>query len=175
MESFLELALKRRSVRKYTDQKIDRSVLDTMLQTALAAPCSKHLNEWEFVVLTDKEALTQCANCRTYGSQMLAGAAAGIVVCLDAQKTDTWQCDGAIAAEHLLLAAADLGLGACWMQVYGREGAEDLVRQVCQLPQTLTPLCIVSIGYPAEEKKPINPEKLQYNKIHYGKFESENK
>lgn len=171
MNNCLNIILHRRSVRRYQDKPIEQEKLEQILQAALASPSSKHLNPWEFVVVTDRSILSQMASCRTYGSQMLKEATAGIVICVDASKTDTWQCDGAIAAENMLLTASDLSLGACWVQVYNRDGAEDLVRQLCHIPQNLNVLCIISLGYPNEDKKPINPEHLQYDKIHYGQYE----
>ncbi len=170
MNNCLDIILHRRSIRRYQDRPIEKEKIETLLQAALASPSSKHLNPWEFVVVDNKDMLCRMAACRTYGSQMLKEAAAGIVICMDASQTDTWQCDGAIAAENILLCAADMGLGACWVQVYNREGAEELVRSVCKIPEQLHVLCIISLGYPNEEKRPINPEHLQYDKIHYGQY-----
>lgn len=179
MNSFLELALKRRSIRKYLDRPVEQQKIKIILQAALASPSSKHLNPWEFVVVTDRNILTQMSTCRTYGSSMLNGSPLGIVVCMDAQATDTWQCDGAIAALNMLLCAEDLGLGGCWVHVNDRENqtqngiaisADEHIRQLLGIPDNLKVLCVVSIGYKAEEKKSINTEKLQYEKIHYDKY-----
>lgn len=170
MESFLHLAQRRRSIRQYEDRAVEKEKIDTILQAALLSPASKRSNPWEFVVVTDREILRQMAGCRTYGSQMLEQTQVGIVVAIDSAKTDTWQCDGAIAAEHMLLAAEDLGLGGCWVQVYQREGAEELVKQLAHIPDSLNVLCIVSIGYKNEERKMRELDKLQYEKIHYGNF-----
>ena len=177
MDSFLELARVRRSYRKYTAQPIEQEKIEHILQAGLMAPASKRSNPWEFVVVTDHEVLSQMACCRTYGSQMLTEAAAGIVICVDASLTDTWQCEGAIAADHMLLEAADLGLGACWVQIYGRyadeEGtisAEQQVRNLTGIPEDKNVLCIISLGYKNEERKPREIDKLQYEKVHYGKY-----
>ena len=177
MTSYLDLALRRRSIRKYEDKAVEKEKIETILQAALASPSSKHLNPWEFVVVTDKEILKKMSSCRTYGSSMLANSPLGIAVCVDSNMTDTWQCDGAIAALNMLLCAEDLGLGGCWVQVNGRTlsddettTADEYIRGLVGIPENLKVLCIVSIGYKAEEKKPINREKLQYEKIHYGKY-----
>ncbi len=170
MSDCLNIILHRRSVRRYEERSIEQEKIDQLLQAALASPSSKHLNPWEFVVVDDKDILSRMSACRTYGSQMLKDAALGIVVCVDPSQTDTWQCDGAIAAEHILLCASNIGLGACWVQVYNRDGAESLVRELCHIPESLNVLCIISVGYPNEDKKPINPEHLQYDKIHYGQY-----
>lgn len=166
MDNFLSLCTKRRSIRKYTSQPITKEQLDTILQCALMSPSGKRINPWQFYVLTKEEQLRPLAQCRTYGSGMFTTAMAGIVVAVDASLTDTWAFDAAIAAEHILLAAADLGLGACWCQIYGREGAEDLVKQVADIPENLTVVCVISLGYKDEERKDYDLTKLSYEKIH---------
>ena len=136
MESFLELCRNRRSYRKYTSQPVEREKLDYIVQCALMAPAGKRLNPWHFTVVTDESVIRQFAGCRTYGTGMFQTATAAIVVSLDTSVCDTWQADGAIAAAHILLAAADLGLGACWCQVYQREGAEELVKKALSESRT---------------------------------------
>ncbi len=202
METFRDLALRRRSYRKYQDRPVEREKIEQILEIALASPSGKRINPWEFIVVEDREILRQMSACRTYGSQMLDGAPLGIIIALDTAKADTWQCDGAIAALDILLASEDLDLGACWMQVYGRkapaapsnsplgensehgqvspqggteggldtEPAENMIKHLTGIPENLTVLCVIAIGYKGEEKKPINPEKLQYEKIHWGKW-----
>ena len=159
--------------------------MDYIVQCALMAPAGKRLNPWHFTVVTDEAVIRQFAGCRTYGSGMFQTATAAIVVSLDTSLCDTWQADGAIAAAHILLAAADLGLGACWCQVYQREGAEELVKKALSEPRTKnqepgtesqeqglalegkTILCIISLGYKDEERKPYDLSKLQYEKVDF--------
>lgn len=183
MNSFLELCQNRRSYRKYTAQPVEREKLDYIVQCALMAPAGKRLNPWHFTVVTDESVIRQFAGCRTYGSGMFQTATAAIVVSLDTSVCDTWQADGAIAAAHILLAAADLGLGACWCQVYQREGAEELVKKALSAPRAKnqeqetenhaqaldgkTILCIISLGYKDEERKPYDLSKLQYEKVDF--------
>ncbi len=175
METFKDLALRRRSIRKYTEQPIEREKIEEIMTIALASPSGKHINPWEFVIVEEHDILSQMSACRTYGSQMLATAPLGIIICADTSLTDVWMCDASIVASNILLAAEDLGLGACWMQVYRRttpdeQPAEDMIKQLTNIPEHLTVLCVIAIGYKGEEKKPINPEKLQYDKIHWGKY-----
>ena len=166
MNTFEELCQQRRSIRQYTAQPVEQSKIDYLLRCALMAPSSKRTNPWEFYVLTDEAQLRPLAACRTYGSGMFATAMAAVVVAVDASLTDTWMADGAIAAEHILLSAEEQGLGACWCQVYQREGAEQLVREVAHIPDNLTILCVISLGYKNEERRPYDPAKLLYQKVH---------
>ena len=170
MQDFRTLCQKRRSIRTYSNQPVEREKIDYILQCALMSPSGKRLNPWEFVVVTDETVLRQLAGCKTYGSQMFNTAMAGIVVALDASLTDTWQADGAIAAEHILLAAAEQGLGACWCHVYGRDESEALIRKLTNIPDTLNVLCVISIGYKNEERKDYDLAKLLYGKVHNERY-----
>ena len=165
MDSFEELCRSRRSIRQYKAQPVEQEKIDYMLRCALMSPSSKRTNPWEFVVVRDEAKLRAMEGCRTYGSGMFKTAMAAIVVALDTTLSDTWMADGAIAAEHLLLAAEEQGLGACWCQVYQREGAEELIKSLCSIPADRTVLCVISIGYKDEERKPYDPAKLLYDKI----------
>lgn len=170
MDSFIELCRHRRSIRTYSHQPVEQDKIDYMLRCALMAPSSKRTNPWEFIVVRDEQKLRAMAGCRTYGSQMFLTAPAAIVVAVDTSLSDTWMADGAIAAEHLLLAAEEQGLGACWCQVYQREGAEELVKSLCGIPENRTVLCVISLGYKDEERKDYDLDKLPYSKIHNEKY-----
>lgn len=174
MQDFKSLCQARRSTRKYTDQPIEQDKIDYMLTCALMSPSGKRVNPWEFYVTTDTAKIRPLSVCRTYGSGMFQTAMAAIAVTVDTSLTDVWQFDAAIAAQNLLLAAEDCGLGACWCQVYGRfspkedqeEPAEDLVKREFGIGENLTVVCVISLGYKNEERKPFDFEKLPYQKIH---------
>ena len=170
MGNFLELCQRRRSIRKYTNQPVEREKLDYMLRCALMAPSGKRLNPWEFVVITDTATIRAMAPCKEYGAGMLETAMAAIVVAVDEQKSTTALFDGAIAAEHLLLAAEEQGLGACWCHIVGRENAEKMVKQLAGVPENLTVICVVTVGYKDEERKNYDLDKLLYDKIHYNRY-----
>ena len=187
MEDFRSLCQHRRSIRTYQDREVEPEKIHYMLQCALMAPSSKRTNPWEFVVVRDQQTLRRMEACRTYGSGMFRTAQAAIVVALDPELTDTWQADGAIAAEHLLLAAEEQGLGACWCQVLNRPAApqrektadaprektaEDLIRELCAIPETLRVLCVISLGYKDEERQLYDLDKLKYEKVHQERIEN---
>ena len=83
--------------------------------------------------------------------------------------------DASIAAIIMQLEAHDLGLGSCWIQVYGRKtdedsSSEEYIRNLLSVPENYAVLCIVSIGYPDEERRPFDENKLSTDKIHNDKF-----
>lgn len=175
MDSFYNLVKHRRSIRKYADRPVEREKLDQMLRTALMSPASKRANGWEFIVVDDRAQLARMAECREFGSKLIAGAPAAIVVAYDPQKSDVWFEDASIAALLLQLAAEDLGLGSCWVQVYNRQHnetttAEAYIRALLNIPDTLHVLNIVTVGYKDEERKPYDETKLAYDKIHWNRY-----
>lgn len=167
MNTFEQLCQQRRSIRKYTDRPVEQEKIDYLLRCALMSPSAKRTCPWEFVVSRDAAKLRPLENCRTYGSGMFKTAQAAIIIVLDPTlSNNTWMADGAIAAEHILLAAAEQGLGACWCHVHEREGAPELVRQLFDIPEDKEILCAIALGDPDEERSPYDPERLHYEKIH---------
>ena len=174
MDSFEQLCQRRRSIRKYTAQPIEQEKIDYMLRCALMAPAGKRLNPWEFVVVRNETTIRAMAPCKEYGAGMLETAMAAIVVAVDTHKSTTALFDGAIVAEHLLLAAEDQGLGACWCHIEGRDEAESLIKKLTGVPENLTIICVITLGYKDEERRNFDLDKLQYEKIHNETYSSNN-
>jgi nitroreductase len=101
---------------------------------------------------------------------MFETAMGAIVIAVDSAIADTWQCDGAIPAEHLLLAAEEQGLGACWCHIYGRAESEAMVRDLTGIPEKYNVLCVIALGYKDEQRKDYDLAKLLYAKIHNEQF-----
>lgn len=175
MNSFIELLKNRRSIRKYADSKIDAETLQQIITAALMSPAGKRLNPWEFIIIQERSTLQKLSEARPAGSQLLANAPLAIVVIADKERSDTWQEDASIAAHNIQLAASDLGLGACWVQILRREHneqetAEAYVKKLLNIPTNYAVQCIMSIGHKNEERKPYDLEKLDYSKIHHEQY-----
>ncbi len=174
--SFYELIKNRRSVRKFQEQSVESWKTEQITRAALMSPASKRSNPWEFIAIEDKSTLLKLSECRTGSSKLIAGAPLAIVVIADTSKSNVWFEDASIAASFIQLQAEDLGLGSCWVQVYLRDkdenmSAENYIRQLLNIPENFAVLCVLAIGYKAEEKAPHDEEKLQYEKIHFEKFQ----
>lgn len=171
MISFIELLRTRRSCRQFKDQPIEQEKIDMMMRCALMSPAGKRANEWDFYVVTDKEKLKALSTAKANGSTLLAGAPMAIVITVDSNKADTFVEDGSIAAIILQLAAADAGLGSCWVQMRMRKDAdgndaETKVKETLNLPEYVSVLCAVAVGYKDDDRKPYDFEKLPYEKWH---------
>jgi len=171
MTSFFELLKTRRSIRKYLPKAVEEDKINLITGAALMSPASKRSNPWEFIVVEDKQMLIKLSESRSKSSQMLADSPLGIVIIADSTKSDVWLEDASIAAIIMQLQAQDLELGSCWIQIYDREKnaqttAEEYIRTLFQLPEQYRVLCILSVGYPNEDRKPFDIEKLDTTKIH---------
>lgn len=156
---FLEVIEKRHSVRKFTDAPVDEQILDSIVNLARTAPSSRNSKSSEFMIITEKDTLEAISQMRDYGSALLKGAAAAIVILGDESKTDLWVDNCAISATFVQLAATAMDLGSCWVHINGRphikdnpDGgtAEDYLRKLLGIKDGLRPYCAVAIGYPQE-------------------------
>jgi nitroreductase len=175
MNNFLDLVIHRRSYRKYTDQPLSPDDVKTILETALMSPAGKRRNPWNFIVVEDRETLEALSVAKDGGACPIAGASIAIALVANPEESDTWVEDLSIAATLIQLQCADLGLGSCWIHMRGRFDAngipaEDNVRRILGVPSEYEVLAVISIGHPDEERKPYDTEKLQWEKVHVGKF-----
>jgi len=152
----VNLLLERRSIRRYQLQPVQDDKVEALLQAAMAAPSAVARDPWRFIVLRDATLRSQVAAGLPNG-KFLARAPLGIVVCGDPSAAHDQQesyllQDCSAAIENILLAAHLLGLGACWLGVHPRAQRMALVRQVLGIPESILPVAVIAIGYPAETK-----------------------
>ncbi len=154
---FLEVIEKRHSVRKYSDKPVERELLDAIVKVAQTAPSSRNCKSSAFMIVEDRDTLEALAAMRDYGSGLIAGAQAAIVVLGDDAKTDLWVDNCAISATFVQLAVTAMDLASCWVHCNGRprvktepDGAKapDYVSELLGLKPGLHPYCVIAIGYP---------------------------
>jgi nitroreductase len=165
-----ETILTRRSIRKYKKQTISDELVQKLLHAAFSAPSAGNQQPWHFVILDDRKMLNVIHTFHP-SAKMLIDADKAIIVCGDLHLEKFkgyWMIDCAAATENILLAAHSLGLGACWLGLYPRDGRVAGMRKLLQLPTHIIPLAIVALGYPAE----IKPKEDRYNplRIHRNKW-----
>ncbi len=173
MNPTLETIFRRRSIRKYTGQPVESEKLELLLKAGMAAPSAMNCKPWEFVVVTDPEKLKQFRTRLIFGDR---NAPAAIVVCGNPGLSTNpaarlfWVQDCSAAVENILIAAVGLGLGTVWVGIHPVSNFVKTVRAIVSIPRKVTPLCIIYVGYPADEK----PARTQYDasRVHqetYGK------
>jgi nitroreductase len=158
VEEKLACIFGRRSIRVYSPEAVSEQAVQKLLEAAMAAPSAVAKDPWRFVVIRNRQALSDIAAALPNG-QMLPGAALGIVVCGDLGVAHDQQLsyllqDCSAAIENLLLCAHILGLGACWLGVHPREQRVNALKQMLSLPASVIPIACIAIGHPAEAKEP---------------------
>ncbi len=160
-----ENIMNRKSVRNYTPQPVKKELLDTLVRAGMAAPTSRDIRPWEFIIITDNEILQSLGEKLPF-AKMLKETKQAIVVCGDSIKSDAWVQDCSAATENILLAAESLGLGAVWTAAFPYPDRIKAVSETLKLPANIIPLCVIPLGYPAGKNTPknkYNPSVIHYN------------
>ena len=146
-----------RTIRKFTDEPLEPEHLDRILNAGRRAGSSKNTQQWDFVVCTDRAHLVELAEVGPYAAH-LAGAAAAVALVVpdpathDAPYSIMW--DLGRAAQNMVLAAWELGIGSVPATVY----RQDLARELLGYPNDRWCEFLLSFGYA------INPEALTWPK-----------
>ena len=149
---FLELTKKRYSVRAYKPDPIEDDKLQKVLEAARLAPTARNLQPFQFIVIHTKGKETELR--RIYSDSWFVQAP--IVICACGIPSQSWvrsdgknycEVDATIAMDHLILAAADLGLGTCWIGAFNPDAA----REVLSLPDDVEPIAFTPLGYPNDQ------------------------
>lgn len=163
---FLELVKKRYSVRSYEEREIEKEKMDYVMECVRLAPSAVNFQPWHFYVVTQKEQLEKLMG--TYKREWIQTAPCIIVACVNhdeawhrrADNKDHSDVDISIAVEHLCLAAAEQGLGTCWVCNFDAKACSELMN----LPANIEPVALIPIGYTSEfespEKKRKNMEEI---------------
>lgn len=156
----IECIMTRKSVRQFLPKEVSNDTIEIILKAGMAAPTAVNKQPWKFVVLKDKDLLKilsdSMPNTRT------ATATMAIVVCGDMSKAlegnarEFWVQDCSAATENILLAAHSLNLGAVWTGLYPNIERANFVARLLELENKYIPLCVIPVGYPAENPNPKN-------------------
>jgi len=163
---FSELVHKRYSARAYKPDPIEDAKLAAILEAARLAPTAANRQAFRVIVVPTKgreEGLR-----RIYGRDWFVQAPLVIAVCaVPAEawvRRDGWsaaETDATIVMTHIILAAADLGLGTCWIANFDLAAAQD----VLGLPKGVVPIAFTPLGYPADSPPPKKRKSLADLKI----------
>ena len=166
----IDVILSRRSIRRYTDERVGDADMIRLLEAGMAAPSSRNLKPWHFVTVTSRETLDRLAEAHPHG-KMLFEATAAIAVCGQIDiSPDYWVQDCSAATENILVAAAALGLGSCWLGMHPREERIEAIGAILGIPEKTGILSLIAIGHPAEDKK----ARTQYDesRVHRGGWQA---
>lgn len=152
--SFISIAKKRYSCRSYSSQPVPNETIEQVLEAARIAPSAVNAQPLRLIVLTDVSLREEVSNC--YSRPWLKTAPVIIVACGDhsvswrrADGKDHCDIDVAIAVDHITLAAADLGLGTCWICKFDAMKCSEILK----LPAHVSPIALIPLGYPADSNE----------------------
>ena len=152
--NFLELVKNRYSCRAYKALEVEKEKLDYIMECVRLAPSACNKQPWKFRVISseeDRKKLCQCYNREWF-------ATAPVCIIASVLHDEEWvRADGkhhgdidiAIAVEHLCLAAAEQGLGTCWVCNFDAE----LCKSLFGLGENVEAAVLIPLGYPADEPK----------------------
>jgi nitroreductase len=146
-----------RVVRQFTDEPIARPDLDRILNAGRRAGSSKNQQRWAFIVVREREHLREMASVGRYAGH-LAGAAAGVALvrpAVDGSRLNSVMWDLGRAAQNMVLAAWELGIGSVPATVYDHA----LASRLLGLPDDQRCDFLLSFGHPADREKLTAPNK----------------
>ena len=159
---FKELIRSRYSVRKYHENKVNRTLLKEVVNAGRLAPSAANRQPWKFVVVDEDEVLEKV---KTAYSRDWFEKIPGVII-IYGNHEESWKrsyddkdhcdIDIAIAIDHMTLMATELGLGTCWVCHFN----PDVINEIIKNEYGLEPVALLTIGYPQEIKA---PEKVRKN------------
>ncbi|MDR2476111.1 MAG: nitroreductase family protein [Bacteroidales bacterium] len=174
--TFLELVKLRQSNRAYQDKPVEREKIEQCLEAARLSPSSNNTQGWTFIVINDTELKNRVAKAafRLWGAFVNQ---APVIIALVAEKPllitrfgvtvkkiDFTLLDMGIAATHICLQAAEIGLGSCMVESFD----EKTVKSLLNVPDSRRIALLITLGYPAdkqrEKKRKTFDEVVRWNK-----------
>ena len=152
---FSELINTRYSVRAYTPDAVEEDKLQRLLEAARLAPTAANRQPFQLIVIHTAGREEELK--RIYRKDWFVQAPLVIGIC--GIPAEAWvrrdgksymDVDVAIVMDHLILAAADLGLGTCWVGAFDSAAA----REILALPDDVEPIAFTPLGYPADQPRP---------------------
>ena len=168
----MEAIFKRRSIRKYTDDKVEQEKIEKLLRAAMQAPSAGNQQPWEFIVLQDKEKLVKLSQMSQY-SKLIADAPLAFILLGNEDRMrypENWEQDMGAATQNLLLEAVELNLGAVWMSAAPLNDRMNYIKDMFNLEDKLKPYCVVTVGYAAKGQENKFIDRYDESRVHYDNY-----
>jgi nitroreductase len=166
--NFMELLNTRYSVRAYKPDPVPEAALQQVLEAARLAPTACNRQPFQMIVIRTENRREELR--RIYHREWFVQPPLIIGICTFPDRAWVRASDGksyadvdaAIAMDHLILAAAEIGLGTCWIAAFDPQAA----REVLHLPDDMEPVAFTPLGYPAD-RPPARQRKSLAELIRY--------
>lgn len=160
----------RKSVRNFSDKKVEKKTLNNILEMARLAPSFFNCQDWRFVVVEDIQTKRKLVKDATTPS-FIAKSPIVIVGCgkpnesVTSSDNSSYLIDTTIALNYLTLAAVHFGLGSCWINIFD----EKKIKEILDIPEKIRVVALISLGYPKDislsekKRKPLG-QLIKYEK-----------
>lgn len=171
-----EAITKRRTIRKFKQQPVERVTLEKLINAARVAPQSANLQPMKYIIVSKKELLEPVFNTCSWAAYIRPAGnpqegekpvAYIVVLCDTSIRNAGWQVDAGAAVENILLTAVEEGIGTCWLGAIDREQ----IKKLLNIPEKYIVDSMIALGYPAES--PVAEEEngsIKYYKDENGNF-----
>ena len=148
---FIDLAEERYSLRKFSDMQIEKEKLDLVLKAGQLAPTACNYQPQRILIIDNEDALAKLKRCTPYHFN----APLALLICYDKLVSwkrsfdgkDSGDIDSSIVTTHMMLQAAELGLGTTWVGHFD----PNLIIKEFGLPENIVPVALLPLGYPAKD------------------------
>lgn len=169
MRTELKLLFARRSVRAFEDRDVPQDMVSDLLAAGMSAPSACAKDPWRIVIVRKPSVRAGLAAALPNG-RFLEQAPVGLIVCGELSAAHDGQLsyllqDCSACIENMLLAAAAVGLGACWLGVHPREERIHALRAMLKLPEGILPVAAIALGWPTRVPEPRN--RYDETKVHH--------
>jgi nitroreductase len=159
---FSKLIRERYSARAYLDKPVEEEKLNRVLEAAVLAPTAANRQAFRLIVMSTASRKDQLK--KIYSKDWFTQAP--YIICVCSIRSESWtrkdgknygEVDAAIVMDHLILAAANEGLGTCWVGAFDPQAA----REILNLPDDAEPVGFTPLGYAADKPGPKKRKRLE--------------
>ena len=152
----IECIKTRRSIRKYKQKPIPQNIIDEIIECGQMAPSAHNTQPWAFVVVKDKGKLEKLSQTHQWAPFVKDAQICIVLCCTKNQEVNksAMHMSVACAAQNMLLAIHNFGLGSCWTYVQNLDDSsvEQKVRDILEIPKNIDVICMLPIGYPDQTR-----------------------
>jgi len=154
---FFEVVKQRKSVREYSDKKVDKATLEKVIDAGRVAATARNEQPWEFIISSDKEILNKICSMCPNGPFIKD---APHLIAVFSKDTKYYIEDCSAATQNMLLAIEALGLGGCWVAGDKKDYVGEVIK-IFNVPKGYKLVSMISVGYPKKPQGPKNKKDLK--------------
>ena len=156
---------KRRSVRAFRANSVSKESIIKLLDCARLASTARNVQPWEFIVVAEDKMREKIASLAPNGPFVKDAPVCIVIICKD---TKYYLEDGCAATQNLLLAATDLGLGACWVAGDKKDYCNEVLGML-NVPSGYKLVSMVALGYSDEKNEEVSKKEIK-QMVHWELF-----